>query len=119
MFWNELLMLLQYILHMLIPCLIVVSNDTAFFCIVSILLVLFVWVFIKGFKFYPIYKKIFTFFLIVVLSVHHFSFMFLFIVSKLNFSSMLSLLKICNYLGMIVIFTVIIGGLLELLDSLI
>lgn len=71
------------------------------------------------------YKKIYNSLILVIFTLHHFSFLFVFIVSNLkdngyyiNDREIENIMYYCKVASVITILTVVCGGLIEILDCL-
>lgn len=78
-FWNEASTYMHYLLHIIIPCFVALSNNISFSVFTTFSLLMIVYLFVNGFSFYGFIKKIFLFVSIILFATHHFSFMFMFI----------------------------------------
>ena len=106
----------QYSLNILIPILVVLKSEIAFFTLISFYLVILFGMYIYNFFFFLIKERIFKGTSNLVLLLFHIFFLIIFTADRMNTKQRSEMVNACLIAGISVIFLVFIGGCVELLD---
>lgn len=109
-------------MRVLIPILVTVGNKIGTIIIITIYYFILLICIFKGWKHFPIYKRIYRVVLLIVFGLHHFCFLFFTVLSVLSdkgFIVNMQIAYLCHICGFIVIVTVICGGLTEIIHFLV
>ena len=104
---------MNFTLILLIPALTAIGENIAFFTVISILIAAALFVYFKRFKRMSFYEKIFKGLELLLLFVHHSAFVLMCWAE--NATKYAWIPEAMRYCGLIVIFTIFIGGFLDIL----
>lgn len=74
----------QYLFNVLLPILVVVNNEIAFFVVITFYIILLVSIYLYSLLSFSIFTRIFKSLMILLLVVHHFSFMLIYLTGIIN-----------------------------------
>lgn len=99
----------------LIPALVVLKSELGFLIPISLLVIFIIYFYFSSFLNLYIYDRIFHGLEMFLFLTHHSCFVFMFVCQNISYLNNY-LINILKYTGFVVIFTVICGGILELID---
>lgn len=104
--------MIQFTLHILIPCLIIAGNKLSFFTVISLAITLLFLIYVKYFHYFSLYSKIYQGLIVLLLIFHHFAFFFMYYLSLIDTNRLIALADYSKVAGLIVIFTILLGTLI-------
>ena len=111
--------LISSLIYLLCPALVCLRSQYAFFIIISILLIAKIWVFLFQKRLFPRWKKILRGLMIAIYLIYHLAYMTLFVFQEMEVGTYPNILNGIKYLGFLIIFLILLGGVIEIFDFLV
>lgn len=106
---------LRFLLVLFIPLLCALQHNVGFFCVVSLVILLMLAHYCRYFKRFSVYSRIAKALELLILITHHLAFLLMLIFTKFIITQ--EIISVLRISGFVVIFTVVCGGAVELLDA--